>query len=66
MFKDPQGKTLTLNGIPLASTVAQVRKKLGEERAMEVEYFRFIWSGKQLDDGMFVQAGESYILVLHN
>lgn len=52
MFRDLDGKTLTLHVIPISWKVAQLREKLGEEKALEVEYYRFLWGGKQLDDGM--------------
>lgn len=52
MFRDIDGKTLNLNGIPLSWKVSQVRKKLGDEKGLEVEWYRFLWSGKQLEDSM--------------
>lgn len=54
MFRDLDGKTLTLNFIPLSWKVKQLRQKLGEEKALEVEYYRFLWGGKQLDDGISI------------
>jgi hypothetical protein len=51
MFRDLDGKTLTLHFIPLTWKIKQLREKLGKEKALEVEYYRFIWGGKQLDDG---------------
>lgn len=52
MFRDLDGKTLTLHGVGLAWKVKQLRKKLGDEKALEVEFYRFIWGGKQLEDGI--------------
>lgn len=54
MFKDVDGKTLTLHGVGLQWKVKQLRKKLGDEKALEIEYYRFLWGGKQLDDGMIL------------
>jgi hypothetical protein len=52
MFKDLDGKTLNLRSIPLKWTVAQLRAKLGSEKAIEVDYYRFLYGGKQLEDGI--------------
>jgi hypothetical protein len=52
MFKDINNKTLTLQSIPLNWTVAQLRQKLGDDRAIEAQYYRFIYGGKQLEDGI--------------
>ena len=54
MFIDLDGKTLMLNFIPLSWKVKQLRQKLGDEKALEVEYYRFIWGGKQLEDGIWI------------
>ncbi|KAH6716731.1 hypothetical protein BKA61DRAFT_732989, partial [Leptodontidium sp. MPI-SDFR-AT-0119] len=50
MFRDLDGKTLVLHGVGLSWKVKQLRKKLGDEKALEIEYYRFLWGGKQLDD----------------
>ncbi|KAH7391543.1 hypothetical protein BKA64DRAFT_756715 [Cadophora sp. MPI-SDFR-AT-0126] len=50
MFRDLDGKTLTIHGIGLQWKVKQLRKKLGDEKALEIEYYRFLWGGKQLED----------------
>lgn len=60
MFKDIDGKTLTLTQVPITWTVKQLIEKLGEEKRFEAEYFRFLWSGKQLQDEKTL---ESYGLV---
>lgn len=52
MFRDLDGKTLILHGAGLSWKVKQLRKKLGDEKVLEIEYYRFLWGGKQLDDGM--------------
>jgi Ubiquitin family len=54
MFRDLDGKTLTLHAISISWKVKQLRKKLGDEKALEVEFYRFIWGGKQLDDGRYL------------
>jgi hypothetical protein len=51
MFKDIEGKTLILHGIPADWTVKQLVAKLGQEKSIEVDDLRFIWSGKQLQSG---------------
>jgi len=52
MFRDLDGKTLSLHFIPLSWKVKQLAEKLGQEKALEIEFYRFIWSGKQLEYGM--------------
>jgi hypothetical protein len=54
MFKPVQGPTLVLHGVPLSMKVHELKRKLGEERGMrdEAEFSRYIWGGKQLEDGM--------------
>jgi hypothetical protein len=51
MFQDTDGKTFTVNFIPIGWKINQLREKLGREKSIEVEYYRFIYGGKQLDDG---------------
>ena len=51
MFRD-DGKTLILHDIPISWKVKQLRQKLGDEKSLEVEYYRFLWGGKQLEDGI--------------
>lgn len=53
MFRHFDGKTLILHGIPLTWKVKQLRQKLGQEKSLDVEDLRFIWSGKQFQDGNF-------------
>ncbi|KAF1993727.1 hypothetical protein P154DRAFT_625215 [Amniculicola lignicola CBS 123094] len=52
MFRDLDGKTLILHGIPELWSVKQLRHKLGVEKHIsdQVGSFRFIWNGKQLVD----------------
>jgi hypothetical protein len=49
-FKDLDGKTLTLNTVPLTFKISQVKKRLGEEKFLDVDDLRFLWGGKQLED----------------
>src|SRR2546421_8026646 len=48
MFRDIDGKTLTLHGIPINWRFEQLVVKLAQEKSVNVEELRFIWSGKQL------------------
>ncbi|KAG4441755.1 hypothetical protein IFR05_002746 [Cadophora sp. M221] len=57
MFRDLDGKTLTFHGVGLSWKVKQLRKKLGDEKALEVEYYRFLWGGKQLEDELHYSPG---------
>ena len=50
MFQDLDGRTLTLQDIPTAWKIKQLREKLGREKALEVDDYRFLWGGKQLED----------------
>jgi hypothetical protein len=49
-FRDFDGRTLSLNGVPRSSKLSQVRKKLADEKGLDMDWVRFIWSGKQLED----------------
>jgi hypothetical protein len=51
-FKNLDGRTLTVNDIPISWTIKQLRKKLSDKHAMNVDEYRFIWGGKQLNDGL--------------
>jgi hypothetical protein len=51
-FQNLDGRTLALHDIPISWKIKQLREKLGRERALEVDYYRFLWGGKQLDEGM--------------
>ncbi|KAL2065984.1 hypothetical protein VTL71DRAFT_2055 [Oculimacula yallundae] len=62
-FKDLDGRTLTLHGVPLTFKVSQLKKKLGVEKALDVEEVRMLWGGKQLEDGTTLfdySLGEHY------
>lgn len=52
-FRDIKGKTLVLHGIRLSWTVKQLRQALGNVHALsdQVNEYRFVWDGKQLEDG---------------
>ena len=52
MFQNLNGRTLTLHDIPITWKVGQLREKLGREKALNVDDYRFLWGGKQFDDGM--------------
>jgi hypothetical protein len=51
MFRDIDGKTLILHGIPINWRFDQLVAKLAQEKSINVEDLRFIWSGKQLQSG---------------
>jgi Ubiquitin family len=51
-FKHLDGRTLTVNDIPISWTIRQLRKKLLDKHAMNLDEYRFIWGGKQLNDGL--------------
>jgi len=50
-FKDIDNKTYTLFDLPISSTVKAVRDQLAEAKSIEMEYYRLLWGGKQLEDG---------------
>jgi hypothetical protein len=50
-FKHLDGRTMTVNDIPISWTIKQLRKKLSDKHAMNLDDYRFIWGGKQLSDG---------------
>ncbi|KAH8890394.1 hypothetical protein GQ53DRAFT_824541 [Thozetella sp. PMI_491] len=47
-FRDLDGKTQTLNQVPLDSTVKDVISRYSEEKVTDVEWLRFLWGGKQI------------------
>lgn len=47
-FKDLDGKSLVLNDVPIDAPLSTVFQRLAHEKAIDVEWLRFIWSGKQL------------------
>ena len=48
-FKDLDGKSLVLNDVSIDTRLSAVFRRLAQEKAMDVEWLRFIWSGKQLN-----------------
>ncbi|ORY11829.1 hypothetical protein BCR34DRAFT_564734 [Clohesyomyces aquaticus] len=58
MFRDLDGKTLVLHGVPISWTVKQLRNKLGVEKHLsdQVGDFRFICNGKQLQDERILET----------
>lgn len=52
MLQNLDGRTLTLHDIPISWKISQLREKLGEEKAIETQDYRFLWGGKQLEDGI--------------
>jgi hypothetical protein len=50
-FKDVDGKTLILIGVPLTMTTREVKQRLGREKAIDTTSYRFIYSGKQFENG---------------
>ncbi len=52
LFQHVDGKTFTLREVPISWTIGKLMKRLGEEKALEVEYYRFLWGGKPLRDGI--------------
>jgi len=49
-FKDLDGRTLTLEDVPVMVTVAVLRKKLADEKGIKAQHLRFIYGGKELQD----------------
>jgi hypothetical protein len=47
-FKDLDGKSLVLNDVAIDTPLSTVFQRLAREKAMDIEWLRFIWSGKQL------------------
>lgn len=47
-FLDLQGKTQNLHDVPIDSPVKEVIQRYGSEKAVEVEWLRFLWSNKQI------------------
>ncbi|KAL1891278.1 hypothetical protein Sste5346_007737 [Sporothrix stenoceras] len=54
-FKDLDGKSLVLNDVPIDLPLSAVFRRLAHEKAIDVEWLRFIWSGKQLKDNKTVR-----------
>ena len=52
-FRDLDGKSLTLTDVDIDTPLNDVFRRLGSEKAMDTEWLRFIWSGKQLQEGVF-------------
>ncbi|CAK7230415.1 hypothetical protein SBRCBS47491_007576 [Sporothrix bragantina] len=69
-FKDLDGKSLTLTDVDVDTRMSDVFRRLGEEKAMDVEWLRFIWSGKQLNGDKTIRdygiMNESTIHILYN
>jgi hypothetical protein len=47
-FKDIDGKTHNLNNVAVGAKVKDVINRLGSEKSVEVDWLRFLWSGKQI------------------
>ncbi|CAK7226115.1 hypothetical protein SCUCBS95973_006090 [Sporothrix curviconia] len=47
-FRDLDGKSLALADVDIDTQMSDVFQRLGREKAMDTEWLRFIWSGKQL------------------
>lgn len=50
-FRDLDGKSLTLRDVSIDTKMKDVFHRLGQEKAIDTEWLRFIWSGKQLSGG---------------
>jgi len=56
MFADFNGPTLILRAVPVDYTVAEMRRKLVNDypsHSNDRAALRFLWKGKQLEDGQF-------------
>jgi len=49
-FKHLDGRNFTVHDIPITWKIGQLKNKLGEEKALDLDDYRFLWGGKQLDD----------------
>ncbi|CAK7206375.1 hypothetical protein SEUCBS139899_009167 [Sporothrix eucalyptigena] len=47
-FRDLDGKSLALSDVSIDTKMSDVFQRLGREKALDIEWLRFIWSGKQL------------------
>ncbi|ERT02894.1 uncharacterized protein SPSK_09716 [Sporothrix schenckii 1099-18] len=54
-FKDLDGKSLVLRDVGIDTRMSAVFRRLAEEKSMDVEWLRFIWSGKQLNGNLTVR-----------
>jgi hypothetical protein len=51
-FKHMDGRNFTVHDIPITWRFGQLRAKLAQEKAMNLDDFRFLWGAKQLEDGI--------------
>jgi len=54
-FKDLDGRTLTLEDVPVKATVQVLRKMLADEKGIKAENLRFIYGGKELQDDKILE-----------
>ncbi|KIH86904.1 hypothetical protein SPBR_08646 [Sporothrix brasiliensis 5110] len=54
-FKDLDGKSLVLSDVGIDTRMSAVFRRLAEEKSMDTEWLRFIWSGKQLNGNLTVR-----------